>query len=71
MAATAAAIASGGEKGSKRAVLIKAEKQSDDDGQAASAEEIGTDKSVFWAKNKQSDKNPKGCIITLGATIHK
>lgn len=66
-----AAIATRGKKGSQRAVSVQTEKQGGDDGQAATAENIGAEEAVFRAENKQSDKDPKGDIITLGATIHK
>ena len=70
-AAAVATIATRGKKGSKRAVSVQTEKQGDDDGHAATAENIGTENPVFRAKNKQSNKNPKGHIITLTTTNHK
>lgn len=73
MTATAAVatIATRGKKGSQRAVSVQTEKQGGDDGQAATAENIGAEEAVLRAENEQSDKDPKGDIITLGATIHK
>ena len=71
-AATAiATIATRSKKGSQRAVSVQTEKQGGDDGQSATAENVGAEEAVFRAENKQSDKDPKGDIITLGATIHK
>jgi hypothetical protein len=71
MTTAVARVATRGKKGSQRAVFVQAEKQGDDDGQAATAENIGAEEAVLRAENKQSDKDPKGDIITLGATIHK
>lgn len=71
MTTAVAAVATRGKKGSQRSVFIQTEKQGDDDGQAATAENIGAEEAVFRAENKQSDKDPKGDVITLGATIHK
>ena len=56
---------------SQRAVSIKTEEQSCDDRQSASAENIRAEEPVFRTENKQSDKDPKGYVTTLGATIHK
>ena len=73
MTATAAiaVIARRGKKGSQRSVFIQTEKQGGDDGQSATAENIGAEEAILRAEDKQSDKNPKGDVITLGATIHK
>ena len=71
MTTAVAAVATRSKKGSQRSVFIQTEKQGDDDGQAATAENIGAEEAVFRAENKQSDKDPKGDVITLGATIHK
>ena len=68
MAATG--VARGSEQSCKSAVFIKAENESNDDRQAASAEYAHVAATVFRAKNKQSDKDPKG-HITLRTTIHK
>ena len=52
------------------AVLVKAEKQGDDNGESTTAEDVRTENPVFRTEYKQSDKNPKGGI-TLVATSHK
>ena len=69
--AAIAVIARRGKKGSKRSVSVQTEKQGGDDGQSATAENIGAEEAILRAEDKQSDKNPKGDVITLGATIHK
>ena len=69
-AAAATAITRRGKQGRKRTVSVKAEKQSDDDRQSATAENIRAEEAVFRAEDKQSNQNPKGDVITLGATIH-
>lgn len=67
--ATSAAAGRGKQSG-QRSVFIKAEKQSDHDGQTAAVENARTKRAVFRTEDKQSDKDPKG-YVTLGATIHK
>ena len=55
MAATttaAATVAGRGKKGSKRTILIQAEKERYDDGQTAAAEYVRAEQSVFRAEDK-------------------
>ena len=51
-------------------VFVKAEKESNHDGQATAVKDARTERAVFCAENKQSDQNPKG-YVSLGATVHK
>ena len=53
----------------ERSVLVKAEKQSENNGKPAAAENVGAEDAVLRAEYEQSDKNPKGGI-TLVATSH-
>ena len=65
-----ASVARRRQKGRQRAVLVKAEKQSDDNGQPATAENVRAENTVLRAEHEQSTKNPKG-NVTLIATSHK
>ena len=65
-----ASVAGRRQKGRKRAVFVKAEKQSDNNGKSAAAENVRAEDTVFRAEHEQSNKNPKG-NVTLIATSHK
>ena len=67
---TATASARRGKQRRQRTVFVEAEEKSDDDRQAASVKDARAERAVFRAKNKQSNKNPKG-YVSLGTTIHK
>ena len=67
---TATASARRGKQRRQGTVFVEAEEKSDDDRQAASVKDARAERAVFRAKNKQSNKNPKG-YVSLGATIHK
>ena len=58
--AAIAAVAARCEDGGKGAVFVKAEKQSEHDGQSTAAKHVGTENTVFRAEDKQCDENPKG-----------
>ena len=68
-AATTATARRGKQRG-ERSVFVKAEQQSNDDGQAATVKNTRTECAVFRTEDKQSDKDPKG-YVTLWATIHR
>ena len=68
--ARATTVARGREYRGKRAVFIQTVQKRDEDGKTAAAKDVRAEETVFRAKNKQSDKNPKGAI-TLRTTIHK
>ena len=70
-ASIATAVARGRQNRGKRTVFIQAEKERDDNRQTATAENVRVTISVFRAKYEQSDKYPKGNVVTLSATIHK
>ena len=72
MATTVAgATAGGGKKGSERSVFVQAEEERQNNGQTATAEYVRAERAVFRTEYKQSNENPKGKVISLGATIHK
>ena len=48
----AAAVARRGEQGSERAVFVETEEKRQNDGQSASAEQVGTEETVFRTENK-------------------
>lgn len=60
----------GGKNLGKRPILIQTVQQSDDDRKGAAAERIRTENTVFRAKHKQRDQDPKGGV-TLRKTSHK
>lgn len=68
-AAITAAVTRRRQSRGERTVSVKAEQQSEDDGQTASAENVRTEYTVLRAKHKQSDKDPKGRIALI-ATSH-
>ena len=67
----AVAVARRGKNTGKRTVLVKAEKQSDDNGKTATAKHVRAEDTVLRAENKQCDKDPKGYVVTLITTSHK
>ena len=69
-AAAATAITRRRQQSGERAVFVKAEQQSNENRQSATAKNVGTENTVFRAENEQSNQYPKG-DITLRATIHK
>ena len=54
----------------ERSVFVKAEKESDQNRQTATVENVGAENTVFRAEYKQCNKYPKGYVVTLSATIH-
>ena len=52
-------------------LFVQTEQEREDNRQSATAEDVRTEETVFRAENKQCDQNPKGDVVTLGATIHK
>ena len=68
-AAVARAATRRGEERRQRSVFIQAEKERDDYGQTATAQNVGTERAVLRTEHEQSDENPKG-NVTLIATSH-
>ena len=69
--ATTTAVARRRQNTGKRTVLIKAEKESDDNGKTATAQDVRAEDTILRAKDKQCDKDPKGYVITLITTSHR
>ena len=64
------AAAVGRKKGRKRAVLVKAVQQCDDDGKTATVQNVRAEHSVLTAENKKRNQDPKS-RVTLRKAIHK
>ena len=60
----------GGKQRGKRSVFIQTVQQSDNDGKGAAAKSVRAENTVFRAKHKQRNQNPKG-RVTLRKTSHK